>query len=384
MADYRSSLTGTQMDSALLDMAEHNSEAYAVGERNGIAVASDDVTYHNNARYYAQIASSQIVGDASSAVRWDTDQSEVLTDAQKAVARNNIDAASDSDVVKITSQTLTTAQQSQARANIGAGSTNPNLLDNPWFTVRQRGNGPFTSGYTVDRWKVSGGTPTITPRSPYGINISASSAFAFDEFTGMDSAALLGKTVTLSALIGGVVYSGTGTYTSSTSINISVQAGGIYVRLVYDANHPQIRIYGAGTNNVDLDAVKLELGSVSTLANDAPPNYAEELAKCQYRCVVYDLPTNTLLCRGIATSSTNIAGVIDLPRSMAEDKTPTVSLTGSLTTPAGNTITAVTAATYARKNKLRVNFTGTGFSGGTVYDIFTGSSTPKIVISADL
>lgn len=117
MADYVSTLTGPQMDAALLDMAEHNSEAYAVGERNGIAVASDDVTYHNNARYYAQIASSQIVGDASSAVRWDTDQSEVLTDAQKAQARENINAASDSDVVKITAQTLTTAQQAQARVN---------------------------------------------------------------------------------------------------------------------------------------------------------------------------------------------------------------------------------------------------------------------------
>ena len=33
--------------------------------------------------------------------------------------------------------------------------------------------------------------------------------------------------------------------------------------------------------SITLKAVKLEIGSVSTLANDAPPNYAAELAKCQ-------------------------------------------------------------------------------------------------------
>lgn len=66
MADYRSTLTGTQMDSALLDMAEHNSEAYAVGERNGIAVASDDVTWHNNAKYYAELLGG-ILPDAQAA-----------------------------------------------------------------------------------------------------------------------------------------------------------------------------------------------------------------------------------------------------------------------------------------------------------------------------
>ena len=58
MADYISTLTGVQMDSALLDMAEHKSEAWAVGERNGVAVPSGDATYQNNARYYAQQAQS--------------------------------------------------------------------------------------------------------------------------------------------------------------------------------------------------------------------------------------------------------------------------------------------------------------------------------------
>ena len=286
---------------------------------------------------------------------------------------------------------LSETEKAQARANIGAGGSNRNLLDNPWFTVNQRGftSGIPSAGYsTFDRWKVLGGTATYTKRSPYGITINCSSDYAYDQIVAVEKAVILGKTVTISVMIDGVVYSGTGVATNE-SYSVTVDAGIVKIRLgIFNAintTYPFFRISGNspwGTENID--AVKLELGSVSTLANDVPPNYAEELLKCEYRCVVYDLPTNTLLCRGIATSTTNIAGVIDLPRDMAEDKTPTVSLTGSVTTPAGNTITSITAATYARKNKLRVNFTGTGFTSGTVYDIFTGSASPTITISADL
>lgn len=62
MADYISSLTGPAMDQALTDMAEHTSEAYAVGERNGIPVDSDDPTYHNNSKYWAEFSASAAEG----------------------------------------------------------------------------------------------------------------------------------------------------------------------------------------------------------------------------------------------------------------------------------------------------------------------------------
>lgn len=277
---------------------------------------------------------------------------------------------------------------SDGNHNFSASGTNPNLLDNPWFTVRQRGNGPFTSGYTVDRWKVSGGTPTITPRSPYGINISASSAFAFDEFTGMDSAALLGKTVTLSALIGGVVYSGTGTYTSSTSINISVQAGGIYVRLVYDANHPQIRIYGAGTNNVDLDAVKLELGSVSTLANDAPPDYDKELDHCKWYFERIKAQT-TYSSFGNGFGETTTSGQMQVPMHPKRTTNYTVSTSGSFTLYNGAQNRAVSALARATsglgQNVLCLTATATSLVQGSMYALLANNDASACIdISADL
>ena len=376
MADYRSTLTGTQMDSALLDMAEHNSEAYAVGERNGIAVAPDDVTYHNNARYYAQIASSQIVGDASSAVRWDTDQSEALTSAQKAVARNNINAASDSDVVKITSQTLTSAEQEQARANIMAGGSNPNLLDNPWFTVNQRnvavGTNINGNGFVADRWQATG-TTGATRNSDGSLTITDTLFHKLPPALELD-----GKTVTLS-----VLYADGTTEANTFPWSGTVTKYFTYGRAVVYASAYQIN-FNSFTKNVK--AFKLELGSVSTLANDVPPDYEQTLNDCQYRCVVYDsMPANFLFCRGVATTATNLRAVIDLPRSMANDKVPTVTMTGSLTTPQGNTITAIaSASTVVRGNKLVVNCTTSGLTGGNTYDISTGNGGQTITISADL
>jgi len=76
------------MDSALMDMAEHTSEAYAVGERNGVPVLPDDVTYQNNSKYYAEYAASVITGDVTEAVRWDIVQN--LPETDKARARGNI------------------------------------------------------------------------------------------------------------------------------------------------------------------------------------------------------------------------------------------------------------------------------------------------------
>ena len=331
MADYRSTLTGTQMDSALLDMAEHNSEAYAVGERNGIAVASDDVTYHNNARYYAQIASSQIVGDASSAVRWDTDQSEALTDAQKAVARNNINAASDSDVVKITSQALTSAQQAQARANIMAGGSNRNLLDNWYFVgggsqlgngffpINQRGQTSYSNGTntTIDRWKteysalsvdadgitwtatgdnrqfvqiienyklIEGETYTAT----IDCDISAGSARLFVGGVGSPWPTVAGSTVNVSSGI------------TKVTFTFARESG-------YTGKY-KLALASVGSCTVKLRKFKLEKGTVSTLANDVPPNFGEELRKCK-RYLRYVPLTRTPAVIGGNTAVVTLNGI---------------------------------------------------------------------------
>lgn len=97
MAQYQSALTGPEIDAALQDMAQHDSEAWAVGQRDGVDVGSLDITYHNNAEYYAETAQgaaaraeSAVPAGTSGAVFFDIVQT--LTDAQKAQARTNIGA----------------------------------------------------------------------------------------------------------------------------------------------------------------------------------------------------------------------------------------------------------------------------------------------------
>lgn len=97
MAQYQSSLTGPEIDAALTDMARHDSEAWAVGTRDGEAVSSLDITYHNNAEYYATNAQAA-AARAEAAVPSGTagavffDRSQTLTEAQQGQARTNIDA----------------------------------------------------------------------------------------------------------------------------------------------------------------------------------------------------------------------------------------------------------------------------------------------------
>lgn len=390
MADFISALTGVQMDQALLDMAEHNSEAYAVGERNGIAVASDDVTYHNNARYYAQIASSQIVGDASSAVRWDTDQSEVLTDAQKAVARNNINAASDSDVVKITSQTLTSAEQSQARANIMAGGSNRNLLDNPWFTVNQRSAGSTSDGYPADRWLKVGNTAATATATANGLVIALNGSVYCDLRNRYSEAEIitpnLGKTATISIMLAdGTVFSDQivlsttqqNRYLNSEKIrfNLSVSDGVYLVRLVlYD--------------DMTIRAVKLELGSVSTLANDAPPDYASELIKCQYYFQrIKGTGTNYgPVGVGYALSTSSAAIIVPLAAPLRRT-TVTVSSSGNLSMLSGGTAHTPNSVSYYdhTDQQLRLNcVVSNSLTSGNYCYLQFAQNTAYIDLSADL
>ena len=72
MAEYVSTLTGPEMDAALIEMNAHNSEAYAIGTRGGDPVPLTDPTYHNNAKYYAEQA-EQSADDAEEALDAITD-----------------------------------------------------------------------------------------------------------------------------------------------------------------------------------------------------------------------------------------------------------------------------------------------------------------------
>jgi len=124
---YVSALTGPEMDAALLDMAQHNSEAWAVGTRNGAAVSSSDETYDNNSKYYA-------------------------TEAEAAAARAEaaVPAGTEGAVLFSQAQSLTAAQKQTAFDNIAPDSVNQ-LLD-----IAMYDNGSVT-GIHLPRFEIVSG-----------------------------------------------------------------------------------------------------------------------------------------------------------------------------------------------------------------------------------
>lgn len=108
---YVSALTGPEMDAALLDMAQHNSEAWAVGTRNGAAVPSSDDTYQNNSKYYADEAEAA-AARAEAAVPAGTEGAVLFSQAQSLTG----------EVVESASSTTVTGQKGQVLSNLGLGT----------------------------------------------------------------------------------------------------------------------------------------------------------------------------------------------------------------------------------------------------------------------
>ena len=215
----------------------------------------------------------------------------------------------------------TSGEKAFAQLNIGTAGSNRNLLDNPFFTVRQRGDGPFGAGagYTVDRWtKFYNGIITATDD---GVSITPNTTSGWIEFAQYlpadMGAALEGKTLTLSALLqDGTLYSKSGVCVAKPSsgttnfITISMpnsmgfvagrrSDGALRIEFTYGQAYSQ--------DPLNVRAVKLELGSVSTLANDAPPDYGTELIKCRgYFERINTLGSSEIVGMGMGVSASSV------------------------------------------------------------------------------
>lgn len=210
-------------------------------------------------------------------------------------------------------------------ANNGFGRSNRNLLDNGWFTVNQRGytNASTGDSYIADRWKIVSTTQTVTNSN----SVISFSGGSYTDLRQMGTDELfrksLGKTFTVSFNANGTVYSGVFTLpTTVPSSQVDVcnlypmGSTGNYVRINFYWNPSsgivgyRLVVYGS----VTLYSVKLELGSVSTLANDAPPDYAEELLKClRYFQRIKASQTYCPIGTGLGASSSTCYVFVPLP-----------------------------------------------------------------------
>ena len=162
-----------------------------------------------------------------------------------------------------------------------SGITNRNFLDNGWFTINQRGQMNYPSNaYTVDRWSNNVSTAiesntVVKTSSGVTVNNGANAVVSFNQKI-ENPANLSGKAVTMSAIINNTLYSKTATF---SDVRIAVTSD---IDFTMSDTLGLVSIEIAGANTVtSIRAVKLEVGSVSTLANDVAPDDAFELAKCR-------------------------------------------------------------------------------------------------------
>lgn len=208
--------------------------------------------------------------------------------------------------------------------------SNPNLLDNPWFTVNQRGATSYVSNnsYGVDRWKCSY-ADTISINSNNEITLNGTLAghtATLEQPVDRSLLNLIGKQVTFSFLT---------TSGDVKSVSFTVRDSIENYYCVDNENKEYVCIDTRGNREVcyiqiinevvTIKAVKLELGNVSTLANDIPPNYAQELAKCRryfYR-IESDGEQRPITDVWTYENGTSKLGTIILPVDMA--RAPTIS-----------------------------------------------------------
>lgn len=267
--------------------------------------------------------------------------------------------------------------------------SNPNLLDNPWFTVNQRGESTYSQetsyGYTVDRWRmynmdlVVGDELTLTPK--------ASTLCVFNQFI-EHYANLVGRTITASIILNGTLYSVTGTFPSQggTALRVVIESN-IYFQIAFASTdtYPKVELLTYTASSFTVSAVKLELGSVSTLAMDTAPNYATELIKCQrFYQRIGDNNENFLLGTGYANGTTRVDLAVSLPTNM-RGVTPTISLTGSLKLiTASTSVESTTIALVGlSRNIIGLNITGSGQTSGSAVRVSWGANS-YIEISEEL
>ena len=228
--------------------------------------------------------------------------------------------------------------------------SNENLLDNPWFTVNQRGATTITTNnaYGADMWhKDDGSTLTF---SSNGVTVDNVQMGQWREEQ------LPNGIYTLSVMLtNGTIYSNSFNKTNDTGEwEVITTADTGTFKAGYTATTKNIWVNTAGTGStVSVRAVKLEVGSVSTLANDVAPNYTTELLKCQRYFKRIQAKENAAhLTIGAAITATTVYAIIPLPVPLRT--TPTLSYSGSLVFLTGGNAISVSSVSLYEKTESTV------------------------------
>ena len=267
-----------------------------------------------------------------------------------------------------------------------SGLSNENLFDNSWFTINQRG---ITSGtmsgnsYYYDRWIFTYSTnPGSFVETANGVKLTPALNDSVQWWQYLDNPiALNGKALTISILFGD----------GSIKHGSLVRESGTYQDVILDSN-TQLQFSINATDRVafyvkaevTIRAVKLEVGSVSTLHLDIAPDYTTELLKCQRYFLAITAENNAPVGLGLATSAADFYASVPIPTPMRS--TPSLSYSGNAYILQGATPYSTTNIEFSilSSNYLQVVVTSSGLTTGQVGMLCGGSGGLKIFLSADL
>ena len=222
---------------------------------------------------------------------------------------------------------------------LGIAASNPNILHNWHFAnpVNQRGLLEYAgaASYCLDRyWRTEGISMSIHDGFIRVARPLAASNPSIRQYI-ENGASLVGKQVTLSVIYRGENVKGFAAniggmrlhYTPSTDWTLSSVTGIVGASAIWDEKHLRANVCSGLVNtgidgaSIDILAWKLELGTVSTLANDPPPDFGMELLKCQrYQLARWHSPLNPIApifsSRLVNTSSEQLMFVVPVPTTM--------------------------------------------------------------------
>lgn len=185
---------------------------------------------------------------------------------------------------------------SDGNHNFSTSGSNPNLLDNAYFVgggsqlgygifpINQRGQTSYTGGITgFDRWTVDGGDFTATLESG-GVRVTSTTPYAGLSQILPAYKLQNGETYTYSIVVDGVLHTVTFVANSDGNWANIYYGEDWYVPYQFINGKWTFKIINTLTSNGMnhlISKAKIEKGTVSTLVNDAPPNFGEELEKCK-------------------------------------------------------------------------------------------------------
>lgn len=231
--------------------------------------------------------------------------------------------------------------------------SNPNLLINPFFQINQRGQSSYSGGrYTVDGWRLAATAATLSVLSD-GIKIDATSGAGYYNQR-LENPLTVGRTYTFSVKDdAGDIYVFTGVAKTGYIGQQATPWGDVRIEYLSATQGYYATISVDTGKTATIKAAKLELGEISTLANDAPPKISTDLAECQR----YYLQGSSLVCAGTTTDS-NTFVICSIPTPVTMRTIPTLTYSAYYIRIGGKLISnAEIAALSVQPNSVRVTFT---------------------------